>query len=257
MKYCVSSRQPMSVLKKVDEIRVTWKDKDYVLDLVEKCPDKTIILEWDGSNPEWKNWQMYSEKFAGFILCIQNLFLADILNQEGVKWYWGYPITSFAELQGVVALEPAYVELGPPLSFSLKKVKAVTDIPCRMVVNDPKPLHMPVADTIKGQYVRPEDISVYEEWIDCVEFKTESLKEESAYFKLYSEQKNWPGNLNLIIKDLGMNVDNRGILEDFGERRANCGQRCMEGRGCGYCKLALEFTEKVRAIAKNRNIDNQ
>lgn len=255
MKYCLSSRQPHSVLKNVDEIKVAWKDKGYLLDLVEKFPEKEIILEWDGSNPEWKNWSMYSEKFACFTIAIPNLFLADIMNQEGLKWYWPFPVTSFAELQDVVALGPVYVQLGPPLSFSLKKVKAVTDIPCRMIVNDPKPIHLPKADTVRGQYVRPEDISIYEQWIDCVEFATESLKEEAAYLKIYKEQQEWPGNLNLIIRNLDKNVDNRGILEDFGERRANCGQRCMEGRGCGYCQLALDFTAKVQSFIKNRKVD--
>lgn len=248
MKYCLSCRQPDSVLKKVDEIKVEWRDREYIYDLIEKFPDKTIILMWDGSDPNWKTWQMFKEKLANFIIAVPNLFMVDILNQEGLKWYWPYPVTSFAELADVAALGPAYVELGPPVSFSLNKARNVTEVPFRMVVNDPKPIHMPRADTTRGQYVRPEDVSVYEEWVDCFEFKTDSLKEEATYLKIYKEQGNWPGNLTYIIRNLDRNVDNRGVLEDFGVRRAYCGQRCKEGRGCGYCELALTFTERIKNL---------
>ena len=45
MKYCVSSRQPISVLRNADEIKVEYRDRQKMLDFIEDLPDKTYILE--------------------------------------------------------------------------------------------------------------------------------------------------------------------------------------------------------------------
>ena len=45
MKYCVAGRQPYSVLKKADEVKVQYRDIDRILDFIEKIPDKIVILE--------------------------------------------------------------------------------------------------------------------------------------------------------------------------------------------------------------------
>lgn len=45
MKYCLSGRQPLSVLKKCDEIKVEYCDKDKIIDYLEPLFDKTIILD--------------------------------------------------------------------------------------------------------------------------------------------------------------------------------------------------------------------
>ena len=44
MRFCVSGRQPYSVIKRADEVKFNYNDKDKILDLVEKYPDKTVIL---------------------------------------------------------------------------------------------------------------------------------------------------------------------------------------------------------------------
>ena len=70
----------------------------------------------------------------------------------------------------------------------------------------------------------------------------------------------WPGNLNLIIKKLDFNVDNRAIPEELGERRMTCGQRCWSGSGCHLCVSAFRFADQIRKEHLRRNqkadIDN-
>ena len=40
MRYCVSGRQPYSVMKRADEIKVAYADRDRIMDFVEKILDK-------------------------------------------------------------------------------------------------------------------------------------------------------------------------------------------------------------------------
>ena len=53
MRFCVNGRQPYSVIKRADEVKFNYNDKDKILDLVEKYPDKTVILDVPGHEGDW------------------------------------------------------------------------------------------------------------------------------------------------------------------------------------------------------------
>lgn len=57
MKYCLSARQPDSVLKKADEIKIELRDFKAIPEYIEKFPDKTLILEFVNVLPEDFNWE--------------------------------------------------------------------------------------------------------------------------------------------------------------------------------------------------------
>ena len=101
MKYCLSGRHPLSLLKKVEEIKMEYRDREKILDYVEQIPEKTIILHIpkDTTDLNWNLYKMYSEKI-NFILEIEDLALVEECKENGIKFYWHYPITSFYELNG-------------------------------------------------------------------------------------------------------------------------------------------------------------
>jgi hypothetical protein len=259
MRYCVSGRQPYSVMKRADEIKVTYADRDRIFDFIEKIPDKTIILDVpEDEKPEWNNWYMYQDKFYEFYIALHKLERATEFNDNGIKWYWPYPITSYYELHIILALGPSYLMIGPPLSFDLDNVAnfayekdSATPIPLRMVCNNARPSYLPLPDPIEntaicGQWVRPEDAKLYSTRVQCFEFENVDLKQEEALLHIYKENQNWPGNLNLILQNLHFNVDNRAIPEELGERRMTCGQRCWSTSSCRLCQNALRFAEELR-----------
>lgn len=260
--FCVNGRQPLSVIALADEIKFSYQDRDKIFDLIDICPEKTIILE-SGNETNWKTLQMYNEKFKEFYIALHNLRQYNDFNVAGIKWYWPYPITSFYELEKIVDLKPSYLMIGPPLSFDLNKVSTLANgIPLRMTVNIAHPAYLPEADQygFHSQWVRPEDIEIYSNKIRCFEFdECASLSEEESYLRTYLKGT-WPGNLNLLIKRLNFNVDNRVIPEDLGETRMNCGQRCCAGSGCHLCDSAFQFADMVRKYRLSRkqkdNIDN-
>lgn len=271
MRYCVSGRQPYSILKKADEVRVAYADRDRILDFVERVPDKVVILDVPGDECDWNTWGMYSEKFSEFHIALHKLSRWQEFAAHGIKWYWPYPITSFYELNMIVALKPSYIMVGPPLSFDLDRVfqqtyisNTVNQIPVRMTANVARPAYLPAADgyeALTGQWVRPEDAAIYSTRVQCFEFENVDLKQEEVLLHVYKENQNWPGNLNLLIQELNFNVDNRAIPEELGERRMNCGQRCCSGSSCHLCESALKFAEQLRKEKARRSkesvIDNK
>lgn len=179
-------------------------------------------------------------------MCIHNLNLAKECHIHGIKFYWAYPIFTWYELQGLIKLNPCYLLLNAPMSFSLAKVKEKTDIFIRLCPNLAYDAYIPRENGIYGTWIRPEDVDTYGEWVDVLEFITDDLGKESTLLHIYKENKNWPGNLNLLLTNFNVNVDNRAIPEEIGKYRANCGQRCMVSNSCHFCETAIKFSNAIR-----------
>ena len=97
---------------------------------------------------------------------------------------------------------------------------------------------------LKRFFIRPEDIQIYEKYVDVCEF----LYENEAclvYLDIYKNKKEWFGNLAEIIDGLEINLDSRFILPKFGETRVKCGKRCFRGDPCHICELIQETAETL------------
>jgi hypothetical protein len=89
-------------------------------------------------------------------------------------------------------------------------------------------------------------VDTYAQFVDAFEFEADELKREQVLLHVYKDNKEWPGNLNLLLTNFGINVDNRGIPEEIGSMRTSCGQRCMTNGTCRFCINAVKFSEALR-----------
>ena len=121
-----------------------------------------------------------------------------------------------------------------------------------MVANLAYDSYIPRADGIKGFYIRPEDVEAYEKYISTIEFAIDDLSKEGTLLHVYKDNKEWPGNLNLLLTNLNFNIDNRSIPDNFAEVRMNCQQRCMRNKNCHFCDSAFLFGDQVRKEANAR-----
>lgn len=247
MKYCVSGRQAPSVIKLADEIKMKYVDRERAIDYIKDYPDKTIIIEIpkDVTDIDWKLLDAYNKEVT-LILCLYNLrHIAECI-EHNMKYYWAYPITTYYELRGIMDLHPYYLLLGAPLSFDLETIHNMTGINIRLVANVAYEPYIPRKDGICGQWIRPEDVKHYAPYVNALEFDAVDLTAEKTLLHVYKEDQEWPGNINLLIKNLNRNIDNRIIPESFGPMRIRCGQRCMSNGACHYCQNALRFAEALR-----------
>lgn len=211
-------------------------------------PNKTYIL--DVPREQGVNWDIEACKaFAdkvNFIICLHDLRLHEICANAGLQWYWAYPISTYYELQGLAILKPCYLYITAPLSMDLQRIKQITDIPLRMCPNLAYDAYIPRENGVCGQWVRPEDTDTYGEYIDTFEFITSDLTQEHVLFHVYAENKNWPGNLNLLLTNLDFDIDNRTVPEEIIDVRMNCGQKCMSGGRCHLCMSAFNCMATLR-----------
>lgn len=84
--------------------------------------------------------------------------------------------------------------------------------------------------SLKTFFIRPEDIDLYNNYIDTFEFyadPTDATKINTLY-EIYTKDKSWFGKLNEIILGYEGDEDNRFIIPRFGEQRLNCDKSCIK-----------------------------
>jgi hypothetical protein len=248
MKYCLKSRQELIYLKKADEIKVDFRDRYSIPDLIDNCPNATIILMcYPGEVINWKEcdkWRILSRD--KFIMCVSNMDDAIECKNHGLQFYYGYPIKTFYELRSLQELGVCYVRLAEPLFFQMDEVKKF-GIPVRAVPNIAYNDIFYHKDGVCGLWIRPEDVDVYEDYVSVFEFEDiyENEKEQALY-RIYAEQKQWPGDMNMLFTNFNYPGVNRMILPDVAQRRLNCGQRCQASGACKVCYRAVDLANPDR-----------
>ena len=243
MKFCVSNRQSDTVLKKANEISVPFKDQDTIPDLALKNPGADIILRIsadDVDEIDWDKFKKLSRKLP-IIFCTEDITIDKKCKINNIPFYWAFPITSYYELKGLNYIGVSQFLLGPPLSFDLQLIKERFGRPIRLIANVCFDSYINQKDGICGSYVRPEDVIKYEKYVDSLEFARVTKDQEEVLFRVYAEDRTWPGNLRLLLTNFMYDVDNRGIPNEFAEARMNCRQNCMRTGTCKFCYTAVNF----------------
>lgn len=248
----VSCRQPLSYLKESDEIEIQLKDIAILSYLVDKdytYPGDIVIFVDYVNNIEWAKIDIYKD-ILNITFAIQHYDHYEEIAAKGYKFFWSYPITSYWELNRIVKTGVSQVVLGAPLYFALPKVRKLIgeDIEIRLYANICYDGYIPCDDGVTGTYIRPEDVETYEAYIQHICFITDGLQKERTLVKIYKEHY-WPGNLNLLLTNLGYDIDNRAFSSIFAERRTHCGHICQEGR-CSFCHTHFDL---ITAIDRNQD----
>lgn len=250
MKFSMFVGQPSDILQQADEIFLRQKDLDMILDLVVKYPNKDYVIDVNESlQPlELSTLEACNQKISGEIYCaLHDIYGYQACKDHNLKYFYAFPVNSFFELKALKELGVSYVRLGMPIFFQMKDVSSF-GIPVRLTPNKAYDAYIPRSDGVCGQWVRPEDLPLYEQYGATIcEFRSfeapveNHLIYERTMLHIYKDRKEWPGRLADLVKDLGNDAYNSLLEEDIGEHRLNCKQICQLGR-CHYCQNAMSLS---------------
>lgn len=253
MKYSISARQTNEALSLADEIMVQYKDRNTLLDYESKGlldKDIVIVIPEEETELDWQFLSMINEKF-NLTIRTSDFNIAHMALDNNIKYFWTYEVVNWYDLRALIDIGVSQIFISAPLTFDLAKVKQFCgeNVKIRMYCNLAYENYIPRVEGIRGSYVRPEDIPLYEQYVDVMEFYSTNLTSERMLLKIYKEDQTWPGNLSLLIRNLKINIDNRIIPADFAQSRISCGQRCMSGGVCNLCNSIFNY---VRTLDHNR-----
>ena len=249
MKYCLSSRQKYEYLKKADSIKVAFRDKNIIPDLIEKYPNAEIVLIINREKDEkftWNDVRMWGVLAQGrLVCCLQSMSDMEECKKIKVGYYWGYPVNNYYDLRTLKDAGVSYVRLEAPLFFEMDEVKKF-GVPVRAVPNVAHLNDIPTKNGIYGTWIRPDDIDLYEEYIAVCEFEDCDIKKEGALYKVYAEQKIWGGPLALLISNIETKAENHLIQQEGTKIRLNCGQKCQKNGKCHICERLLRLADSQK-----------
>ena len=251
MKYCLHSRVDAEYLHKADEIKVDTRDYRSIPDLFEKYPDKDIILElFHKENIDWNELRKLGILSKGhLILCLDRPEDFPKAAEINVKYYMGYPVETMYELNALINNGVYYINIGIPLIFNfnnLLRVKKSSNVCFRYAPNVAYYDGLIREDGVCGGWIRPEDLDMYSPVIDAVEFNGIKKDKEHALYRIYAEEKSWPGDIGMIIENFNHLGVNRMIMKDVTITRMNCRHKCQNGGVCSVCKRAVSLADPNR-----------
>ena len=252
MHYCLSSQVDKEYLKQVDEVKIKYKEFKKILDIYEINPNITFILritsKEDLKNIKWEEIQQYNIMTQNRIIIETDSFdIMDVCKLFNLRYFYAIPVSTLHELKALVDYGCCDARIDAPLTHMLDKASQYK-ITLRMTPNVAYYKYIPHSDGVIGSWVRPEDVELYEPFVDIFEFEDcDKVKEQSLY-NTYAIHKKWPGSVNNLISNLDYQGTNRLIPRDFTELRLMCGQKCLSGSPCRTCYVFMDLAnpEKIQ-----------
>ena len=173
----------------------------------------------------------------------------EILTKNNIPHYYNEYVTTWDRFQGFLNLNITDLFISDSLAFDLNAIsfnakKKNIKIRCYCNTCESSWKDTP---SIKTFFIRPEDLHLYQKYIDTIEFYTDK-KNINVLYEIYVKDRKWFGKINEIITGYIGDEDNRFLISDFGERRLNCQKRCMKGiePTCHMCDHVIELSKTLK-----------
>lgn len=260
MKYCINYSNKSHIIDKVDEILIRY-DKNKILELFTQfipahLNQRVIVqlIEEDNIDTIVNNLKkiisIYNEnkdiKFDIQLPFYNQKFIEE-LKDTNLKYFFKAAANSWDKFTGLISQNVSDIYITDELAFELDKVAEIAhknNIKVRIYPNVAQSRWDKLSDILKF-FIRPEDIEMYEPYVDVCEFYGDKAQQIDTYYKIYQEDKKWFGDLQEIIIGLDSKIDSRYIIPRFAEKRIKCGKDCLKNGKCEMCKRILDLSEQL------------
>ena len=260
MKYCINYSNKSHIIDKVDEILIRY-DKNKILELFTQfipahLNQRVIVQLMEENNIDTivnnlkKIISIYNEnkdiKFDIQLPFYNQKFIEE-LKDTNLKYFFKVAANSWDKFTGLISQNVSDIYITDELAFELDKVAEIAhknNIKVRIYPNIAQSRWDKLSDILKF-FIRPEDIEMYEPYVDVCEFYGDKAQQIDTYYKIYQEDKKWFGDLQEIIIGLDSKIDSRYIIPRFAEKRIKCGKDCLKGGKCEMCKRILDLSEQL------------
>lgn len=203
------------------------KNKIYpILEFQDKHPEYNIKIRL----PQWDE-EYYKE--------IRNVYPA-------AKIYFNIYIRDWDTLYEYLDRKVSDIFITEQLGFEVDRVAEIAhakNIQVRAFPNVAQVQYNQLSDIHKF-WIRPEDVELYEDYIDVLEFFGEKEK-QPIYYDIYAVDKKWMGDLKEIIIGLKDSLDSTRLAPRFGMKRVYCGRKCLKGDSCKMCNHVMSLAKTL------------
>lgn len=247
--FCVEYFPYKESTKSADELKIKYNPLDPTLAGFLRCNDKkTIIIdvtdEGGLDDTDRRLFKGLNEQMTNFKLLIrlENTEDLNFVKENNIPFFFCNFATTIDQVYGLMRYSPTDMYICEELGFSLDKISAILhekNIKVRVFPNICQS-SFPGMPSLLKFFIRPDDIPVYEQFVDVFELVTDETRQDTI-FKIYKQHK-WFGDLNEIIPTFKNSLNSRFLLNDFGVFRAQCGKKCLyKPNSCNICSRLVEL----------------
>lgn len=266
MKYAIRFYQNCRVLNKADEVIINYNERNpnLIKFVDEKDENQRYIADITNLNSSiLDNLEIFDAAkkthFNFAILCSKKQDWS-FLMERNIKFFFAEAPSSYDELSAFIRVGVSDVYITGEMGFNLEKISNYCHskgVEIRVYPNVAQSSIFDATfstDSFKNFFIRPEDVSIYDEYVDTFEFFG-SLDKQPVLYDIYNDER-WYGDLNEIILSLTIPVDNMTLVPYFGLSRVKCEKRCNFDK-CHICDEILHtgelLKEKEILIKKNKS----
>lgn len=261
MKYSVNATNRHEI-KDADEYKCSYNRLADIINLIETTKARlNIQYDPDDTKKDFEilldQIKILRKKGIDFTVACKSLKeLHRVLNIEAPA-YLDFPISDWEMLMNVLEWGVSDVWIDGPLCFAADGIRTFTNNTLvRMTphMSSNASFSAGCRSNAYSAFIRPEDIEVYEGFVDILDFKTDNTDTEKTLYNIY-KRGYFHNNLKELVKQLNFEyINNTLIPKRFAEKRLNCQQRCQTPFGkCSICERILDLTSKMEGFLKNLN----
>ena len=271
MQFCTSYRQSPEIKNKMTEIRYPLKHLTLALDQIKEKQNHIAIIEIlnlsSGNLNEEQIHDLaveYKNIYFDFYLFSDFKIISNKYQEQ--KYMYHYPIQSWIDLNYILHFDGLHsITIGEPLIFDIKKVKTLitrsrNNIQLRAYPTIGRPTvynDYPGDHGLCHFWVLPQHIYLYENLIDIMDILSDDQEREEVLCDYYINNKPWLLQLSSFFKNMTTNVIGNYVLDEWAEKRLNCGQRCfMPSPTCHYCESQNTIYDLVKNNPQILNKEN-
>lgn len=252
MKYCVDYFNHTKGLENADEYTIKYnKQNDALITFLQKNQNKTINLKIEErlDDIDYQTLKVIYNTFSNFKLRFELYNPDDIENiiECGIPFFFANRVNSWDLFLGLIDLGVTDIYIVEDMCFDLERVSEVAhreNVKLRTYANVAQSTWAD-SDGIKKFWIRPEDIQIYEQYIDVLEFFG-NPQQCGVLLNIYKINKQWYGPLEEIIIGLNNPIDSRYIVPEFAEKRVSCQKQCLKGGKCKICNRVVELSKVLK-----------
>lgn len=271
MKYSINYHRDFKYLQEVDEIIIGFKNRNVeIFDFIKTIPEEQRVILDTTKDENFiiaNNLDIFAEivKLHKNIAIKLPLYLKSEvvdLYELNIPFFFDFFVDKWDTLMSLVNMNVSDIYIVNELGFELKDVSFIckeNNVNIRVFPNVAQLSSIADnLDTFKSFFIRPEDVSIYEPYVDVFEFFGPADR-QSVLYEIYKSEK-WLGDLRELIIGLEYSISSKTIFPAFGEERVNCRKRCYQNK-CIVCEkiqsIAKELREANLKIVREKEIKNE
>ena len=255
MKYCFHYNIRNRNLSKADELIFDYyEDNVNLIEKVQTISEKVrIIIDITnfGGKPNWDiiGASVQVHPNSAVLITKTQIDFVSALRMKNIKWFFADGCYTWDLLNECLNYGVTDVYIIDELGFDIINVSRVCKdkgVQVRVYPNVAQTsARLLTLGDYTSFYIRPEDVKIYEEYIDIFEFFGSSNK-ESVLYDIYSSEE-WDGPLESLILNLyrGDMVKNSLIPNIFGFYRLECKKKCNY-HACRLCKKNISSARTIK-----------